>query len=113
MRTHFTIRYLAIFAGRIGFAHLLLSRGNYPNLEDDSGYSPWAWGRRFNRLNMKIIFSDDPDSEVFLGTQLSQEAATATSSSILWVCRCCQTAPRAKGSKFGHTEPERLYRLAI
>lgn len=37
-----TALYLAVFASRIEFVHLLLSRGSNPDLQDDSGESPWA-----------------------------------------------------------------------
>ena len=69
-----TALHLAVFAGRIGFVHLLLSSGSDPDLEDDSCHSPRAWARHFNRPAMKMIFSNDPDCEVFLGTQSSQDA---------------------------------------
>jgi ankyrin repeat protein len=69
-----TALHLAVFAGRIGFVQLLLSIGNDPDLQDDSGQSPWDWARRFNRPVMEMIFSDDPTSEVFLGTLSSQDA---------------------------------------
>ncbi|CAG8275614.1 unnamed protein product [Penicillium olsonii] len=69
-----TALHLAVFAGRIGFVDLLLSSGSDPDLPDDSGHSPWAWSRRFNRPVMEMIFSNDPMAKVFLGTQLSQEA---------------------------------------
>ncbi|KAI3092206.1 hypothetical protein CBS147333_10239 [Penicillium roqueforti] len=69
-----TALHLAVFAGRIGFVHLLLSSGSDPDLQDDSGHSPWDWARRFNRPMMEMIFSNDPKSEVFLGTQSSQDA---------------------------------------
>ena len=36
-----TALHLAVFAGRIGFVHLLLPSGNDPNLQHDSGHSPW------------------------------------------------------------------------
>ncbi|KAI3188526.1 hypothetical protein DTO003C3_10231 [Penicillium roqueforti] len=69
-----TALHLAVFAGRIGFVHLLLYSGSDPDLQDDSGHSPWDWARRFNRPMMEMIFSNDPKSEVFLGTQSSQDA---------------------------------------
>ncbi|OQE69395.1 hypothetical protein PENNAL_c0136G09986 [Penicillium nalgiovense] len=69
-----TALHLAVFAGRIEFVHLLLSRGSNPDLQDDSGDSPWAWARQFNRPVMKMILSNDPDSDLFLGTQLSRDA---------------------------------------
>ncbi|CAG7970392.1 unnamed protein product [Penicillium salamii] len=37
-----TALHLVVFAGRIEFVHLLLSRGSNPDLQDDSGDSPWA-----------------------------------------------------------------------
>jgi ankyrin repeat protein len=64
--------HLAVFAGRVGFVHLLLSSGSDPDLQDDSGQSPWDWARRFNRPMMKMMFSNDPGSEVFFGTRPSQ-----------------------------------------
>ncbi|KAJ5264615.1 hypothetical protein N7505_007408 [Penicillium chrysogenum] len=69
-----TALHLAVFAGRIGFVHLLLTNGSDPDLQDDSGHSPWDWARHFNRSVMEMIFSNDPMSEVFLGTQSSQDA---------------------------------------
>ncbi|CAG8075173.1 unnamed protein product, partial [Penicillium salamii] len=69
-----TALHLAVFAGRIGFVHLLLSSGSDSDLQDDSGHSPWDWARRFNRPVMEMRFSNDPKSEVFLGTQSSQDA---------------------------------------
>ena len=72
-----TALHLAVFAGRIGFVHLLLSSGSDPDLQDDSGQSPWDWARRFNRPVMKMMFSTDFDAEVFLGTQSSQDAELA------------------------------------
>ena len=69
-----TALHLAVFAGRIGLVHLLLSSGSDPDLQDDSGHSPWDYARRFNRPAMEMIFSNDPMAEVFLGTQSSQEA---------------------------------------
>lgn len=68
-----TALHLAVFAGRIEFVHLLLSRGSNPDLQDDSGDSPWAWARQFNRPVMKMILSKDPDSDLFLGTQSSRD----------------------------------------
>ncbi|CAG8022806.1 unnamed protein product [Penicillium salamii] len=61
-----TALHLAVFAGKIGFVHLLLSNGSDPDLEDDSCHSPRAWARHFNRLAMKMIFFNDPDSELLL-----------------------------------------------
>jgi ankyrin repeat protein len=69
-----TALHLAVFAGRIGFVHPLLSSGSDPDLQDDSGHSPWDWARRFNRPVMEMIPSNDPMSEVFLGTRSSQDA---------------------------------------
>ncbi|KZN87774.1 Ankyrin-1 [Penicillium chrysogenum] len=69
-----TALHLAVFAGRIGFVHLLLSSGSDPDLQDGPGHSPRAWACRFNRPAMKTVFFNDPDSEVFLGTLLSQDA---------------------------------------
>ena len=69
-----TALHLAVFAGRIGFVHLLLSSGSDPDLQDDSGHSPWDWACRFNRPVMEMIFSNDPMAKVFLGTKSSQEA---------------------------------------
>ncbi|CAG8293930.1 unnamed protein product, partial [Penicillium salamii] len=69
-----TALHLAVFAGRIGFVHLLLSSGSDSDLQDESGHSPWDWARRFNRPMMEMIFSNDPKSEVFLGTPPSQDA---------------------------------------
>ncbi|KAJ5264785.1 hypothetical protein N7505_007578 [Penicillium chrysogenum] len=69
-----TALHLAVFAGGIRFVHLLLSSGSDPDLQDDSGHSPWNYARRFNRPVMEMVFSNDPKSEVFLGTQSSQDA---------------------------------------
>ncbi|CAG8906384.1 unnamed protein product [Penicillium salamii] len=69
-----TALHLAVFTGRIEFVHLLLSRGSNPDLQDDSGDSPWAWARQFNRPVMKMILSNDPDSDLFLGTQSARDA---------------------------------------
>ncbi|CAG7977422.1 unnamed protein product [Penicillium salamii] len=69
-----TALHLAVFAGRIEFVHLLLSRGSNPDLQDDSGDSPWAWARQINRPVMKMILSNDPDSDLFLETQSSWDA---------------------------------------
>ncbi|CAG8274700.1 unnamed protein product [Penicillium olsonii] len=69
-----TALHLAVFAGRIEFVHLLLSTGSNPDLQDDSGDSPWAWARQFNRPVMKMILSNDPDSDLFLGTQSLRDA---------------------------------------
>ncbi|KAJ5474098.1 hypothetical protein N7475_003664 [Penicillium sp. IBT 31633x] len=69
-----TALHLTVFAGKIGLVHLLLSSGSDPDLQDDSGHSPWDWARRFNRPVMEMIFSNDPQSEVFLGTPSSQDA---------------------------------------
>ena len=69
-----TALHLADFAGRIGFVHLLLSSGSDPDLQDDLGHSPWDWAHRFNRPVMELIFSNDPTSEVLLGSQSSQDA---------------------------------------
>ncbi|OGE46474.1 hypothetical protein PENARI_c238G04222, partial [Penicillium arizonense] len=69
-----TALHLAVFAGRIGLVHLLLSSGSDPDLQDDSCHSPWDRARRFNRPAMEMIFSNYPMAEVFLGTQSSQEA---------------------------------------
>ncbi|KAJ5264658.1 hypothetical protein N7505_007451 [Penicillium chrysogenum] len=69
-----TALHLAVFADKIGLVHLLLSSGSDPDLQDDSGHSPWAWARRSNRPVKEMIFSNDPKSEVFLGTQTSQDA---------------------------------------
>ncbi|CAG8906285.1 unnamed protein product [Penicillium salamii] len=69
-----TALHLAVFAGRIEFVHILLSRGSNPDLQDDSGDSPWAWARHFNRPVMKMILSKDPDSDLFLGNQSSWDA---------------------------------------
>ena len=69
-----TALHLAVFAGRIGFVYLLISSGSDPDLQDGSGHSPLDWARRFNRPVMEMIFSNDPMSEVFLGTQSSQDA---------------------------------------
>ncbi|CAG7959597.1 unnamed protein product [Penicillium salamii] len=69
-----TALHLAVFAGRIEFIHLLLSRGSNPDQQDDSGDSPWAWARHFNRPVMKMILSNDPDSYLLLGTQSSRDA---------------------------------------
>lgn len=69
-----TALHLAVFAARIGFVHLLLSRGSNPDLQDDSGGSLWAWGCHFNRPVMKMILSNDPDSDLFLGIQSSRNA---------------------------------------
>ncbi|CAG8256587.1 unnamed protein product, partial [Penicillium salamii] len=55
--------------------HLLLSRGSNPDLQDDSGDSPWAWARQFNRPVMKMILSKDPDSDLLLGSQSSRDSA--------------------------------------
>ncbi|KAJ5382323.1 hypothetical protein N7517_000234 [Penicillium concentricum] len=44
-----TALHLAVFGGRIGFVHLLISSGSDPDLRDGSGHSPQAWARRFNR----------------------------------------------------------------
>ncbi|CAG8245805.1 unnamed protein product [Penicillium salamii] len=63
-----TALYLAVFVFRIGFVYLLLLRGNNLDLQDDSGYSLWAWVRYFNRLVMKIILSNDLNSHLFFGT---------------------------------------------
>ena len=51
-----TALYPAAFAGKIGFVHLLLSSGSGPDLQHDSGHSPWDWARRFNRPVMEIFF---------------------------------------------------------
>ena len=69
-----TALHLAVFAGRIGFVQLLLLSGSDPDLQDDSGHSPWDWAHLFNRPVMEMIFSNDPMSEVFLRTQSSQDA---------------------------------------
>ncbi|KAJ6168238.1 hypothetical protein N7497_001081 [Penicillium chrysogenum] len=69
-----TALHLAVFAGRIEFVHLLRSIGRNPDLQDDSGESPWAWARHFNRPVMKMILSNDPDPDLFLGTQSSRDA---------------------------------------
>ena len=69
-----TALHLAVFAGKIGFVRLLLSSGSDLDLHDDSGHSPWDWARRFNRPVMEMIFSNDPKSEVLLGTPSSQDA---------------------------------------
>lgn len=69
-----TALHLAVFAGRIGFVHLLLSRGSDPNLENDTGHSAWSWACHFNRPVMKAMFQHEVDSAVFLGTQLSRDA---------------------------------------
>lgn len=69
-----TALHLAVFAGRIGFVHLLLSKASDPDLQDDSGHSPWDCACRFNRPVMELIFSNDPKSETFLGTPSSQDA---------------------------------------
>jgi ankyrin repeat protein len=69
-----TALHLAVFAGKIGFVHLLLSRGSNPDLQDDSGGSPWAWACHFNRPVMKIIISNNPDSDLFFRTQSSWDA---------------------------------------
>jgi ankyrin repeat protein len=69
-----TALHLAVFAGKIGFVHLLLSSGSDPDLHDDSGHSPWDWAHRFNRPVMEMVFSNDPKSKVFLGTPSSQDA---------------------------------------
>ncbi|CAG8647410.1 unnamed protein product, partial [Penicillium salamii] len=69
-----TALHLAVFAGRIELVHLLLSRGSNPGLQDDSGDSPWAWACQINRPVMKMILSNDPDSDLFLGTQSSRDA---------------------------------------
>jgi ankyrin repeat protein len=69
-----TALHLAVFAGRIGFVHLLLSRGSDPNLEDASGHSARSWAYQFNRPVMKMIFTYDPDSEVYHGTRNSQDS---------------------------------------
>jgi ankyrin repeat protein len=69
-----TALHLAVFAGRIGFVHLLLPSGSDPDLQDDSGHSPWDYARRFNSPVMELIFSNDPKSETFLGTPSSQDA---------------------------------------
>lgn len=37
-----TALYLAVFASRIEFVHLLLLRGSNPDLQDDLGELPWA-----------------------------------------------------------------------
>ncbi|CAG8875840.1 unnamed protein product [Penicillium salamii] len=68
-----TALHLAVFAGRIELVYLLLSTGSNPDLQDDSGDSPWAWARQFNRPVMKMILSNDPDSDLFLGTQSSRD----------------------------------------
>jgi ankyrin repeat protein len=46
-----TSLHLAVFAGKIGFVHLLLASGSDPDLEDDSGHGPGhvasiAWRRK-------------------------------------------------------------------
>lgn len=61
-----TTLHLAVFAGRIEFVHLLRSIGRNPDLQDDSGESPWAWARHFNRPVMRMILSNDPDPDLFL-----------------------------------------------
>ncbi|KAJ5033206.1 hypothetical protein NUH16_003122 [Penicillium rubens] len=69
-----TAIHLAVFAGRIGFVHLLLSSGSDHDLQDDLGHSPWDWARRFNRAVMEMIFSMIRSPGYFFGTQLSQDA---------------------------------------
>jgi ankyrin repeat protein len=69
-----TALHLAVFAGRIGFVHLLFSCGSDPNLEDDSGHSARSWAFQFNRPVMKMIFTNDPDSEVYHGIRNSQDS---------------------------------------
>ncbi|KAJ5471436.1 hypothetical protein N7530_008793 [Penicillium desertorum] len=69
-----TALHLAVFAGRIGFVHLLLPSGSDPDLQDDSGHSPWDYARRFNSPVMELIFSNDPKSETFPGAPSSQDA---------------------------------------
>ena len=69
-----TALYLAVFAGRIEFVYLLLLIGSNPDLQDDSGDSPWAWARQFNRPVIKMILSNDPDSDLFLRTQSLRDA---------------------------------------
>ncbi|KAJ5098402.1 hypothetical protein N7532_005403, partial [Penicillium argentinense] len=50
-----TALHLAVFAGRIGCVHLLLSSGSDPDLQDDSCHSPWASAFRFNRPVIEMI----------------------------------------------------------
>ncbi|CAG7937133.1 unnamed protein product [Penicillium salamii] len=78
-----TALHLAVFAGRIGFVHLLLSRGSDPDLEDDSGHSAWSWACQFNRPVMKMMFTNGPDSEVYLGTRNAQDSELPLHESVL------------------------------
>ncbi|CAG7960321.1 unnamed protein product [Penicillium salamii] len=78
-----TTLHLAVFAGRIGFVHLLLSRASDPNLEDDSGHSARSWAFQFNRPVMKMIFTNDHDSEVYHGTRNSQDSGLPLHEAVL------------------------------
>ena len=106
-----TALHLAVFAGRIGFVHLLLSSGSEPDLQDDSGHSPWDWACRFNRPVMEMIFSNDPMAKVFLGTKSSQEAELPLHQAVAYgsVEAVKRLPSQAKGPEFGHPEPEWLY----
>lgn len=51
-----TVLHLAVFGGRVGIAHLLLSRGADPNIKDQSGHSPKEWALSANQeLMVKIL----------------------------------------------------------
>ena len=105
-----TALHLAVFAGRIGLVHLLLSRGSDPDLQDDSGHSPWDWACRFNRPVMEMIFSNDPMAKVFLGTKSSQEAELPLHQAVAYgSVDAVKRLLRTKKSGFGHPEPKRLY----
>ena len=104
-----TALHLAVVTCRIGFVHLLLSGGSDPDLQDDSGHSPWDCARRFNRPVMEMIFSKEPKSEVFLGTKSSQEAELSLHQAVAYGSVEAVKRLLANKSGFGHPEPKRLY----